>query len=937
MINKFLFVVFLFLISHFSFGQSSISLNAVLDDSLKIIHIQQELRYVNNSSDTLNEIFLNDWTNAFKNKSTPLAKRFSEEYERRFHFAEDHERGSTEIDSVVDDNSEALFWVRPDAAPDIVKVILSEPLHPGDSTTMQLDYSVKIPNRQFTRFGYAGNGDYKLRYWFITPAVYENEWIFYSNKNLDDQYVPFLNMNINITFPNYLSAISALNVEEIINENGFRSIHFSGEKRADTQLFLTRNFIFEDLGTEELEVISNLKDEGLNSIVKSAITKRVLDFLEERLGEYPHDKMLLTEEDYSENPVYGLSQLPKFIRPFPEGFHYDLKQLKAISSNYLGNILLLNPRTEKWIIDAIQIYLLMEYVQENYPGMTIIGNLSDFFGIEWFHASELAFNDQYALLYMLMARQNLDQALSAPQDSLIKFNRNLANPYKAGVGLKYLEHFLQDDAVSEAIKEFYTTYKLKEVDARDFEEILKKNSEKKIDWFFKDYVDTDNKIDFKIKKVIKTGDSLEVTIKNKTEGAMPVPLYGLNDDNVVFRTWVENVQSQKTIKIPAAHIERLAVNYEGILPEINQRDNYEAVTTLLDKPVQFRLFKDVENPHYTQLFFMPAFEFNLYDGLAIGPTIYNQAVLERNFNFEIAPMYGSKSETIVGGASFSHRIPFEDQPLFSILYGASGSRFSYGYGMFYERFTPYLQMVFRDPDFRKNKYSYLTVRNVNVYRDEGLLQPSDVEDYSIFDINYTYNNTGMVKYLKTNIDFQLAQQFSKASATFEYRKLFKNNRQINLRLFAGTFIYNDFSESDYFSFALDRPTDYLYDYNYYGRSETSGIFSQQIIMAEGGFKSQLEPEFANQWLTTLNTSTNLWKWIYVYGDAGVMKNKYRDARFVYDSGVRLSFIADYFEVFFPVYSNLGWEMTQENYDQRIRFIATLDLKTISRLFSREWY
>jgi hypothetical protein len=41
-----------------------------------------------------------------------------------------------------------------------------------------------------------------------------------------------------------------------------------------------------------------------------------------------------------------------------------------------------------------------------------------------------------------------------------------------------------------------------------------------------------------------------------------------------------------------------------------------------------------------------------------------------------------------------------------------------------------------------------------------------------------------------------------------------------------------------FSYAADRPTDYLFDYNYLGRSESTGLYSQQFILAEGGFKSK---------------------------------------------------------------------------------------------------
>jgi hypothetical protein len=122
-----------------------------------------------------------------------------------------------------------------------------------------------------------------------------------------------------------------------------------------------------------------------------------------------------------------------------------------------------------------------------------------------------------------------------------------------------------------------------------------------------------------------------------------------------------------------------------------------------------------------------------------------------------------------------------------------------------------------------------------------------------------------------------------------------------------------------------------------GRSEASGIFSQQIIIAEGGFKSQLTPAFANQWMTTVNTSASIWKYIEAYGDLGLVKNKGNNPEVVYDSGIRLNLVTDYFELYFPVYSNLGWEIGQERYDQKIRIKFTLDPGALLGLFRRKWY
>ncbi len=218
------------------------------------------------------------------------------------------------------------------------------------------------------------------------------------------------------------------------------------------------------------------------------------------------------------------------------------------------------------------------------------------------------------------------------------------------------------------------------------------------------------------------------------------------------------------------------------------------------------------------------------------------------------------------------------------------------------------------------------------------MDPDQDPNYSVFDLQYVYSNPNLINYFRGVVDYQISAKFSKISTTLEYRKLFLNNRQLNLRFFAGIFVFNDTREDeDFFSFALDRPTDYLLDYNYYGRSEDSGLFSQQLIIAEGGFKSQLEPAFANSWITTVNASTNIWKWIYAYGDVGLVHNKGRGTNAVFDTGIRASLVADYFELYFPLYSNLGWEPGLPNYDQKVRFIVTLDIKTLLSLFTREWY
>ncbi len=84
------------------------------------------------------------------------------------------------------------------------------------------------------------------------------------------------------------------------------------------------------------------------------------------------------------------------------------------------------------------------------------------------------------MFFQLITHAKLDQSLNTTADSLSNFNRKIANKYKAGLGLKYLDHFLEDAVISTTIKDFYTTQNLKFVSGQDFISILKSKSTKKI-------------------------------------------------------------------------------------------------------------------------------------------------------------------------------------------------------------------------------------------------------------------------------------------------------------------------------------------------------------------------------------------------------------------------------------------------------------------------
>ncbi|NNC69385.1 MAG: metalloprotease, partial [Flavobacteriaceae bacterium] len=689
------------------FGQNSIDIAASIDVEKKQIKISQEIRYTNTTSDTLQSIYLNDWNNSYSTKNTPLALRFAEEFDSRFHFAKNEERGFTIVTSIKNNDSTALDYARLKNHPDVIKVKLARPLKADESYTISLNYILQIPFDKFTRYGYTNIDDFKLRYWYITPAIYNGEWQYFSNKDLDDLFIPKSNITIKFEHPRNYVASSELDFVNLEQQDERQTVIFSGKDRVDTKFALTRVPIYKAVQTDYFTILSNIDSEDLPTLDKVLVNDRIAKFITDNLGSYPHKKMFLTEVEYRRDPIYGLNLLPDFIRPYPDSFQYELKVLKTALNNYLKNTLLLNPRKEQWLNDGLQTYFLIKYVEEFYPKMKILGKFSNIWGIRSFYAAKLNFNDQYNFLYQNMARTNLDQPLEMQKDSLLKFNKNIANKYKAGIGLQYLDDYINADVVEETIKTFVEKHKLQPVNAKDFETLLKSSTDKDIDWFFGDYLKTRKKNDFKIRKLKKTEDSVSFTIKNKRNSNMPVSLFKLKDDSIISKTWITDIRGEKTMTIARDSATKLVLNYDKVIPEHNLRNNWKSLKGFFfnNKPLQLRLFKDVQNPDYNQVFFMPLVEYkNIYDGVSLGLKMYNRAVLRKPFDYRIQPRYATRSRSLTGSATFTYNRYIENRNLFRILYGIGGKYASYDEDLFFRVITPSISLFFRDNnDFRSNK------------------------------------------------------------------------------------------------------------------------------------------------------------------------------------------------------------------------------------------
>jgi len=319
---------------------------ANLNGDSKEISIKQKFSFYNSSKDTLNSLYFNDWANAYSDKNTGLAKRFAEEFKRSMHLAKKKERGYTKIMSVVNQNYGGLKYERTHEK-DILQIFLDEPLAPEAEVTIFLTYTVKLPPNKFTNFGYDNKNGYYLKDWYLTPAVYDGKWHLYSNKNLEDLYTGITNSTIDFIFPARLAIASNFKNTDIAIFPQRQQTRLTGKNRKSCEIILTPTKRFVKHVAENMAITSDIQASRYDEISQSISILKIAEFIKENLGSYPHDQLLVSEIEYNKSPLYGLNQLPAFIRPYEDKFQFEMKFLKTALSRVLAESIYLNPRKEQ--------------------------------------------------------------------------------------------------------------------------------------------------------------------------------------------------------------------------------------------------------------------------------------------------------------------------------------------------------------------------------------------------------------------------------------------------------------------------------------------------------------------------------------------------------------------------------------------------------------
>ena len=145
-------------------------IGASLDEPKGVLSGHQQVRYRNNSPDTLRQLSFHLYLNAFRPGSR-WADADSVEHNRRFNDLKDPNYGFNHVSNVqiMGQPVEAIYPFAPDST--IVRFMLPHPLAPGDSLVAEMNWDARpsIPPRRQGRRGRA----FDFAQWYPRVVVYD--------------------------------------------------------------------------------------------------------------------------------------------------------------------------------------------------------------------------------------------------------------------------------------------------------------------------------------------------------------------------------------------------------------------------------------------------------------------------------------------------------------------------------------------------------------------------------------------------------------------------------------------------------------------------------------------------------------------------------------------------------------------------------------------
>ncbi|MDH0659860.1 M1 family metallopeptidase [Empedobacter sp. GD03865] len=492
---------------------------------------KMQLKYTNNSGQSLNKVYFHLYFNAFqpgsmmdnrlqnipdpdKRMATNIGTKENPKYVSRISELKPDQIGYQKVTSLKQDGKAVSYKV--DGT--ILEVTLAKPIAEGQTSTFDMVWNAQVPE-QIRRSGRNSKDgvEFSMAQWYPKMAEFDPEGWHLDEYIGREFFAPFGNFDVTINIDkDYVIGASGelqdpnsvkgyVKNPTIKTKNGKVAWNFKAENIHDFVWAADKEFIVEhEKSKHGVDVYLVYQDNDKSSAWKQAMPYALgfFDYNSEHFGEYPWKTYSIIQggdggmEYGTATLIAGGSNLNSLIGTiFHEAAHSWYQQLFGINETY-----------NEWFDEGFTSYV------EQMAHLNVVDKLK----VMPSNPNPDAYKG-----YINLALSGKEEPASLLADY---YNTNYAYSleayYKGQVLAIQLGYIIGNDNLNKTFLEFYKQWKFKHPSGNDFKRVAEEVSGINLKWYFNLFLNTTRKIDYAVEAV--NGNT--ITIANKSDFAMPIDL-----------------------------------------------------------------------------------------------------------------------------------------------------------------------------------------------------------------------------------------------------------------------------------------------------------------------------------------------------------------------------------------------------------------------------
>ncbi len=587
---KFFFFLFLVSFNSYSYWQQRVEYKIIIDFDHKNHQFlgKQNLKYFNNSKDTINKVYFHLYFNAFQPGSMmDVRSRSLPDPDRRvmdrISKLNKNEIGFHEIKKIEQDGKSLKHHTQGT----VLEVELSYPLMPNESTDFYLEYFSQVPV-QIRRSGRNNKEgiDYSMAQWFPKIAEYdENGW--HANPYIAREfYAPWGDFDVSISInKDYIVAATGI-LESKKKEKNKNTWNFKARDVHDFVWAADPDYVHDILkvDSEDLELhfyYQKTNDEMVSNWKRlQDDTADAFRYINKKFGKYPYTKYSVIQGGDG-GMEYPMATLITGERSYPsllsvtihELIHSWYQMLLGTNESYLA-----------WMDEGFTSFA---------QNITFNNEFNEIYNLNSINPLERSYNRYYTFI-----KSGLEEPLSTHSDHFSTNQAYGVGSYtKGAIFLMQLGYIIGENKLFKGLRRYYNEWKFKHPDEYDFLRIMEKEGGIELDWYIDYWVKTTHQIDYSLELNKKDQNKISVSINRIGKMPMPIEVEVLyedfssenyyiplsimrgekdNSDNklIILEDWEwVNESYQFNLDMSDKEIKKIEINPSGEMADIDKSNN----------------------------------------------------------------------------------------------------------------------------------------------------------------------------------------------------------------------------------------------------------------------------------------------------------------------------------------------------------------------------